>query len=234
MTRHPFFALKRFADFLTLKPVILVATLGFMAIPATASASDDYDTAIACAGSLNFLVTVLPAGSEPAQDASSRSAIWQKHAKNLTRKSDFDVKSDLQASSEKTKTLMMGGDQAAAAAYLGPLNEICATLPVDKPATPVVANPFELEVVTMRKNYDHAVVCAGMQVYSSMGDPIAQEKLAKFERLAKQSRPDLNVEAIQHDINKANEEWMVIIFGNDVLKGAPLIGMCDKAYTNLD
>jgi len=211
---------------------VIAAVLSITAIPVSASANDSYDTAIACAGGLDYLSTMLPPGTEPATDARTRSDAWKTEAQRLSRKGDSSVMADIRSSSNETSAIMMGGDQTKVAAHFGELNDTCAQLPEEEPAAPVVANPFGLTNPTTQKTYETAVACAGRyHIDASNGDDNAKKYFNRFLAVAEETRPELPPKTLKSNVQKATTEWMMMALNMDP-DGPGVTAMCKDAYAH--
>ena len=209
------------------------ALLSLIASPAVAS-DTDYATAVKCAGTLAFMATVLPPGSENAADAQGRSAAWQAEAIRIASKPEFDVRMDVTNTSETAKTVIMGGDEAAMTAFMQPLVGVCENVPSAPAPSAGLADIFGTGAPSPASHFDNAVTCAGRYGMDSMSDATAQRHMDTFRALAERHATPEQRETLTVEIAKATSSWTRTVLSNDAVRGAGIIGMCDRALRAME
>lgn len=203
------------------------------ALPMSAAANDGYETAVACTGGLQFMATMLPAGSDPAKEAEARGFAWETEALRLSKKGKSQAQADISSASDKTKTIMMSGDQAAIAEYFGPLNETCADLPNPEPEKSPTPNPFGLKEPNDLKNYNAAIMCAGKHHVGAMQEDSDElMRFTRFRSYALEIFPRVSEDKLDLEIRKALAEWIGEIAGMTD-NAMSVITICKRGYDNL-
>lgn len=219
---------------------LLLSSLLVTALPLNAAAKSDYDTAVSCAGGLGFMATMLPAGSDPAKEAAEREAAWTAEAQRVSRKNQSSTQADIHSATDETKAVMMSGDQAKIAAFMGPLNDACAELPKTEAEIAADNNPFDLKEAGDFNNFNAAIMCAGRyQLGAQYDEPEGTNEKAdaairydRFRDYAKSIFPRMEDDKLDLEIRKAAAEWIVEISGMTD-KSMSVIAICERGYDNL-
>lgn len=214
--------------------LLITAALTATSLGMPAMANSPYETAVSCAGGLQFMSTLLPPGSEPAQDAAKRMDAWTKEAERLSRKGLSATRNDLQSAASEAQTVMMSGDQAKIAQFMAPLNDACSVLPKTELVLEKEANPFGLKTVTTLNNFNAAVMCAGhYKLNMKINDePVDEVRHDGYRAYAKRLFPQIEEEALDSQIDDAAVDYMRELAGMTE-DGLNILSLCSKSYENI-